>query len=216
LKAEAYLTNECGVVEGLSLDLRRLLMKRLHLVFLVIALVASEWVVVASQQDSSMARFNSPEEKAKRERKHAEIDKLTKHVALQVRESEKNWAFEKSTRGDGVPDKDNKSIVYVTENWKSDGDTVRVNGVLHDSVEDAQRQPLLYRATRGVSPYRQERIAGIGDQAWLLEYPGNSQLVFSRGTRSVSMTVKTADTAKSTEIAKRFAKYYEQAIASAK
>jgi hypothetical protein len=210
------LTIEYGVVEGLSLDLWRLHMKRLHLVFIVIALVASEWVVVASQQDSPLARLNSPEEKAKIERKHAEIDKLTKHVARQVRESEKNWAFEKSSRGSGVHDKENKSIVYFTESWKNDGDTVQVNGVLHDSVEDAQREPFLYRATRGVSPYSQERIAGIGDQAWLLEYPGSIHLVFYRGTHSVSLRVVATDTAKSTEIAKRFAKYYDQAIASVK
>src|SRR5262245_17965449 len=92
-------------------------------------------VAIASQQDDPLARLNSPEEKAKIERKHAEIDKLTKHVARQVRESEKNWAFEKSSGGSSAPDKDNKSIVYFTESWKNDGDTVQVNGVLHDSVE---------------------------------------------------------------------------------
>src|SRR5262245_930369 len=116
----------------------------------------------------------------------------------------------------GAPDKDSISIVSFTENWKNDGDTVRVVGVLRDSVEDAQRAPLFYRVSRSVGPYSQERIAGIGDEAWLLEYGQNSQLIFSKGMHSVSVIAKLTDSARSTETAKRFAKYYDQAIASAK
>jgi len=161
--------------------------------------------VIASQQDS-------PEEKAKRERKHAEVDRLTKHAARQVRDNEKNWGLQRTTRGSSSPDKDKKSTVYVIDYWENDADTVQVNDVLYDSIEDAQQSFRFYSASRSVGPDKEERIAGIGDQALLLEYPDNSQLIFRKGTHFVSLTVKTTDRAKSTDIAKRFAKYYDQSI----
>jgi len=165
--------------------------------------------VIASRQDS-------PEEKVERERKHAEIDKLTKTVARQVRESEKNWRFQGSTRGSSAPDKNKKSIVYVHDYWRNDDDSVEVHDVLCDSSEDAQQSLRGYYAARASGPEKEERIVGIGDQALLLEFSSNSQLIFRKGTHFVSVMVKTNDRTKSAEIAKRFAKYYDQVITDKK
>jgi hypothetical protein len=165
--------------------------------------------VFSSQQDSL-------EERAKRERKHAEIDKLTKIVARQVRDNEKDWGFQGRSRGSSSPDKDKKSIVYVIDSWKNGDDAVEVHAVLHDLMNDAKKSLRSYAASLATGPEKEEKITGIGDQALLLECPDNSQLIFSKGTHFVSVLVKTSDSARSTETAKRFAKYYDQAIVSAK
>jgi len=78
-----------------------------------------------------------------------------------VRENEKDWAFERSARGSSAPDKDNKLIVYVTDHWKNDNGSVRVNDVLCDSIEDAQQSLSFYAASRSVSPDKSERIVGV-------------------------------------------------------
>jgi hypothetical protein len=103
-----------------------------------------------------------------------------------------------------------KSQKYVTNRWRNKDEFVDVHDVFGDSIEEAKQLYMGLLVLRGSDPIKGELIANLGDAAQVLTFPGHIAAIFRKGRHCVNVT------ASSEAVAKRFAQYYDQAIADEK
>ncbi len=97
----------------------------------------------------------SPEEKAKLERKHTELDKCMRAAVRRISETDKNWTFQTRTAGSSSPDKHNEST-------KSNPATlIHVVGTVPGAVATGTL-PLKRLLCRAPGRYRSRYCANVG------------------------------------------------------